>query len=113
MVPVIEETCGLLIDTKYNLPLQERLVGWTSEVRKRNRPSNITDKYYNHEKVGKIFRSLREVGTFILFNTIPQDNRKGKQKKVENNLEYKDEDVVPLSEENASQGSHVTYVPTI
>ncbi|KAL2544917.1 uncharacterized protein Fot_14150 [Forsythia ovata] len=104
MVPVTEETCGLLVDTKYNLPLQERLVGWTSEVRKRSTPSNITDKYYNHEKVGKNFRSLPEVGTFILFNTIPKYNCKGKKKKEENNLENKDEDVVPLSEENASQG---------
>ncbi|KAL2544914.1 uncharacterized protein Fot_14147 [Forsythia ovata] len=82
----------------------QRLVGWTSEVRKRSRPSNTTDKYYNHEKVGKIFRSLPEVGTFILFNTVPKDNRKGKKTKEENNLENKDEDVVPLSEENASQG---------
>ncbi|KAL2544909.1 Uncharacterized protein Fot_14142 [Forsythia ovata] len=44
MVPVIEETHGLLVDTKYNLPLQERLVGWTSEVRKRSGPSNTIDK---------------------------------------------------------------------
>ncbi|KAL2517769.1 Uncharacterized protein Adt_14016 [Abeliophyllum distichum] len=102
MVPVIEETRGLLVDTKYNLPLQERLVGWTSEVRKRSGPSNMTDKYYNHEKVGKIFRSLPEVGTFILFNIVPKDSRKGKKTREEKNLENKDEDVVPLGEENAS-----------
>ncbi|KAL2544911.1 Uncharacterized protein Fot_14144 [Forsythia ovata] len=96
MVPIVEETRGLLVDTKYNLPLQERLVGWTSEVRKRIGPSNMTDK------VGKIFRSLPEVGTFILFNTVPKDSRKGKKTKEEKNLENKDEDAVPLGEENAS-----------
>ncbi|KAL2544910.1 uncharacterized protein Fot_14143 [Forsythia ovata] len=102
MVPIVEETRGLLVDTKYNLQLQERLVGWTSEVRKRIGPSNMTDKYYKHEKVGKIFRSLPEVGTFILFNTVPKDSRKGKKTKEEKNLENKDEDAVPLGEENAS-----------
>ncbi|KAL2544912.1 Uncharacterized protein Fot_14145 [Forsythia ovata] len=92
MVPIVEKTRGLLVDTKYNLQLQERLVGWTSEVRKRIGPSNMTDKYYKHEKVGKIFRSLPEVGTFILFNTVPKDSRKGKKTKEEKNLENKDED---------------------
>ncbi|KAL2472488.1 Enhanced disease resistance 2 [Abeliophyllum distichum] len=111
---VTEET-SLNVQTKCKLSLQERLVGWTYEARKR-RSSNITDKYFihSHGKAKKTFRSVKELGNFILFCSsvqVSSHRRKAKMTEKEKkeaflaNRQNMDEIVVPLCyEDNAAEG---------
>ncbi|KAL2490020.1 Uncharacterized protein Fot_43312 [Forsythia ovata] len=126
--PVTEETSPN-VQTKCKLSLQERLVGWTFEARKR-KSSNITDKnkilielyiavfIHSHGKAKKTFRSVKELGNFILFcSSVEVSSHRHKAKMTEEekkeaflaeanqNRQNMDEMVVPLGDEdNAAQG---------
>ncbi|KAL2480522.1 Uncharacterized protein Adt_33488 [Abeliophyllum distichum] len=65
VLPVVDEI-SQFVQNKYNISLQERLVGWTIKEKLR-KDSRIVDKTYRHHKVRKAFRSLIEAVIFILY----------------------------------------------
>ncbi|KAK4419067.1 hypothetical protein Salat_2319500 [Sesamum alatum] len=69
VVPVLEDPKPLLFHKNYQVSLQERLVGWTVEKRKRS--NGKEDTFYYHG--GRQFRSFVETTAFILYSSKPKD----------------------------------------
>ncbi|KAK4419073.1 hypothetical protein Salat_2320100 [Sesamum alatum] len=67
--PVLEDPTPLLFHKNYQISLQERLVGWTMEKRKRSNGKG--DTFYYHG--GRQFRSFVETAAFILYSSKPKD----------------------------------------
>ncbi|KAH6818044.1 hypothetical protein C2S51_001647 [Perilla frutescens var. frutescens] len=67
--PMVEDPIPLVFHKKYELSLQQRLVGWTLE--KRRRSNGKEDTFYYHQ--GRQFRSLIETATFILYSAKQND----------------------------------------
>ncbi|KAK4419071.1 hypothetical protein Salat_2319900 [Sesamum alatum] len=67
--PVLEDPTPLLFHKNYQISLQERLVGWTVEKRKRSKGKE--DTFYYHG--GRQFRSFVETTAFILYSSKPKD----------------------------------------
>ncbi|XP_051117991.1 uncharacterized protein LOC127242475 [Andrographis paniculata] len=72
--PTVQICNNINLQPRSKIPLNKRLGNWVVEQRKFNE-SERRDKYYIHTIMGKKFRSINEVATFILCNVFIEDLR--------------------------------------